>query len=67
MDYLQQHLEQRAYMAATRSVSCCIHGEDCPVCKAIRESEGEANIVRKKEYEQRCKKYMDEWRKRRAK
>jgi hypothetical protein len=40
----------------------CIHGIDCPVCRAERESEDEAKKARIKEYNERCAKYLKEFR-----
>jgi hypothetical protein len=36
----------------------CLHGQDCPVCRAIKESDEIAEQVKEKEYKERCEKYM---------
>ena len=57
---LQAMMQRNIY--AQFSTTMCKHGVDCPVCRAEREAEDEAKKVKKREYDERCSKYLKEFR-----
>jgi hypothetical protein len=68
----QASQEMQALMAIQqyRPGHYCLHGKDCPICLEISKKNEEARIQREEDlkkkrldYELRCKKYLDNFRK----